>query len=349
MGIRAVADESALQAATAPFMRSLLGIGGRLLADISGDERPSETLQYLCDSARDLLDADNVTVRLQEDTIGLRSLFESRTGVWGNEAIVPQLIAEIGSPGDTPLGQLEFSWADRQRDATKLDELVATRCATMALLVLDRHLAKRRQLQAIAQEREMVAGEIHDDPIQVMTAVSLRLQRAAARLPDGEDRVAVQEVRALNDNAIERLRRVMFSVHPVNLAEDGLAATLEDYCEGFIETQGISWKVTAAGDDDVPVELGALAYRLCRNALVNVIEHAAAAAVVIDICARGGLLRVDVRDDGVGFDVAKVRHTRVGHLGIPHAVTLARWAAGTYITESAPGHGTTVTLELPIF
>lgn len=330
-------------------MRSMLAIGGRMLADMSGDVRPSETLQYLCDSVRGLLGADDVTVRLHEDTIGIWGVFESDSGVLGNGAIVPQLIAEIGGPADASLGQLEFSWADRERVPTPLDEMVATRFATMALLVLDRHLAKRRQLQAISQEREMVAGEIHDDPIQVMTAVSLRLQRAASRLPEGEDRDAIQQARTLNDNAIERLRRVMFSLHPVSLGEDGLSASLEDYCDSFIGAEGLSWKVTAAGDEEVPIELSALAFRLCRNALVNVIEHAEATAVVIEISLSGKLLQVDVRDDGVGFDLGQVRHTRVGHLGIPHAVTLARWAAGTYTTKSEPGHGTTVTLELPIF
>ncbi len=348
MVVRANAEESAFEGATASFMRSMLGIDGRWLANLAGDGRPSETLRYLCDSARDLLGADDVAVRLYEGAIGLSGLVESGPGVLGREVVVPQLIADVGNPADGPLGQLEFWWADSERQPTPLDELVATRFATMALLVLERHMGKRRQLQAIAQERESTAGEIHDDPIQVMTAVSLQLQRTASRLADGEDRAAIQQARALNDDAIDRLRHVIFSLHPATLAEDGLTASIEAYCESYVEPEGLAWKVTGFSDDEVPLELGALAFRLCRNALVNVVEHAQASAVVIDVSSIDGLLQVEVRDDGIGFDLAQVRHTRVGHVGIPHAVTLARWAAGTYTTVSTPGQGTTVTVKLPI-
>jgi signal transduction histidine kinase len=330
--VRAAADESAFDQATAPFMRSMLGTGGRLFADMASDVRPRETLRYLCDSARDLLAVDAVRLRLR-DTSGFRGVFESASGVAGNDTVVLQLIADIGSTLDAPLGQLEFWWAGAHRQPTSLDELVATRFASMALLVLERHHVKRRQLHAIALEREAVAGEIHDDPIQVMTAVSLQLQRAAARLPEGEDRSAIQQARSLNDSAIERLRHAMFSLHPTTLVEDGLAGSIEAYCESFVETEGLRWEVTDSCAEEIPLELAALAFRLCRNALVNVIEHAEASVVAIDLTSA---------------DHAQGRHARVGHLEIPHAAALARWAAGTHAPLSAPGRGATVTVALPI-
>lgn len=310
--------------------------------------RPGETLQYLVDAGRELVGAEAVVIRLQADALGLWGQFESNAASGLSPQSVPQIRKEIRSAGEPPLGELDIAWSDQHRQPTTLDNAVATRLSIMALIVLERHLAKRRQLQAVAHEREAFAGEVHDDPVQVMTAVSLQLQRVVTRMPDGEDRSAIQAARSLNDNAIERLRHVMFSLHPTTLAEDGLATSIEAYCESFVEIEGLQWQVTGDCDVAIPIEVAELGFRLCRNAIVNVVEHAEASQVNIDVSCTDDLLRVEVADDGIGFDMAQVHHPRVGHLGIPHAVTLASWVEGTYVTESEPGKGTTVVIDLPI-
>lgn len=218
----------------------------------------------------------------------------------------------------------------------------------MAFVVLERHLARRRQLQAVAKDREMTAGEIHDDPIQTMTAVSLRLQRVAKQFANGEASEQVEAARALTDEAIERLRHVMFSLYPETLVEDGLVTALEAYCETYVDPGGLITTIEGDTLAELPAEIGMLAFRLVRNAIANVVRHADASTLSVVVTASDHRLLITVTDDGAGFDVASLVHTTVGHFGIPHARTLAHWAGGSYLTASSPGDGTVVTIDLPI-
>jgi len=335
--------KAGFEEASAGFLRSMLGVGGRLLADIANDAPLSSTLRYLCEAARDLLGAHRVVVCSGEGAE--RRVHASAGGPL--EAASVDLVAEAAGPGGEPRAELEFTWPDADHRPSALEEVVATRFASMALIALERDAARSGQLRAVAREREELAGEIHDDPVQVMSAVSLQLQRLTLRLPPGAERELAARARALNDAAIDRLRHVMFSLFPATLEEDGLAGAIESYCEAYLEPQGLAWEVRGEIPRTLPLGVTALAFRLCRNALVNVVAHAHASSVVVDVSSEGGV-GVVVRDDGVGFDVAADSHGHPGHLGIQHAVALARWAGGSYRTSSVLGVGTTVAIHLPL-
>lgn len=328
-------------------LRAMIELGGRVLDDLAGDVPPARTLRDLCDSCRAVLDAGRVTVELGG---AVDATFRAEA-VRPEEADGSPEISyrrAITGPDGQSLGWLEAAWPADDGRPNPLDRLVVERFSRLAVLIVERHNARRQQLQALAQDRQDLAGEIHDDPIQTMTAVALRLQRVQPKLGDGPERQAVAEARALTDQAIERLRQVMFSLHPATLDEDGLAATLEAYAETYLEPEGLVCEVTAAGEEPVPAEIAALAFRLARGALVNVVKHARASRVQVRLSAAGGLVRLTVIDDGIGFDTEALSHTPVGHFGIPHARSLARSAGGSYITSSEPGRGTTVTIELPL-
>lgn len=203
------------------------------------------------------------------------------------------------------------------------------------------------QLEIVAVERERIAGELHDDSVQVMTAVSLQLQRLLARVDDESDRALIDQTRKMADDAIERLRHMLFVLHPSSLEDDGLFVTLEVYLETYVEVDGIKWTVTGEQNLDLPLGVSALAFRLAREAISNAIRHASPSHLAITIDEIDQYLIVAVQDDGSGFEVGG-RKLKAGHLGLIHGRALAEAALGTYNIVSAIDAGTTVTIRLPI-
>lgn len=205
------------------------------------------------------------------------------------------------------------------------------------------------QLSAIAAERDRIAGELHDDSIQAMTAVSLQLQRLARRELGEAELEILEKCRQLTDSAIGRLRHVLFVLHPSTLDDEGLVGTLETYFESYVadDHPTLDWSVTGDHGLSMPTGVAALAFRLARAAIGNALVHAEASRIDVAVSIDAHELVVSVRDDGVGFDPASIRK-RPGHLGIPHSQALAAAALGIQSVESAPGCGTAVTIRLPI-
>jgi signal transduction histidine kinase len=95
----------------------------------------------------------------------------------------------------------------------------------------------------------------------------------------------------------------------------------------------------------LPGELETTIFRIVQEALTNVERHAESARAEVSITERDGVIRIEVRDRGVGFDPEAVVD---GHFGLEGIRERARLSGGSAAIESAPGKGTTVTVELPI-
>ncbi|MEO6124652.1 MAG: ATP-binding protein [Ilumatobacteraceae bacterium] len=232
-------------------------------------------------------------------------------------------------------------------DVTLLDSL-----ADFVGWLAERHAIRRRRLDSIDRERQLIAGQLHDDSIQAMTAVSLNLQRLS-RMSDA-DREQIERLLYLTNDAIDRLRHMMFSLHPPTLAVDGLVAALEEYLDGFIAPSGVRTVVTGDITVTISPRLEALAFRLARSAVHNSWKHAQASTIDVEVTCSDNVVRVTVHDDGVGFDVESAgygtghHHGSVGHAGIDYSHDLVSEVGGRYEVVSAQGVGTTVLIELPI-
>jgi signal transduction histidine kinase len=340
---------SAIDRAPDDVVRRLLRIDGRILDALADDGPATDMLGATAEAALDLLGASRVEVELagragrDPDDDRDRVVAGDRAGSGPGSAIE----VSIGH-GDRADAVLRVAWPDGPDHPTELDREVIARLDRLILLILDRGNAKHDQLLAVTREREAFAGEIHDDPIQMMTAVSLELQVVAGGLPESQRR-DIEGARHLTEEAIDRLRHIMYSLHPPTLDEEGLLAAIEAYCETYVEPLGLGWTVDGElGQTPVPLEVAALAFRLARGAIVNTVKHARATLITITIGLDGDRLQVRIVDDGRGFDITALARTPVGHFGIPHASTLASWVGGSYQTDSRPGAGTTVVIDLPL-
>jgi PAS domain S-box-containing protein len=220
-----------------------------------------------------------------------------------------------------------------------------------SLDVLRRTLQQRRELaqrlqHAQEEERRRIAADIHDDPIQVMSAIDMRLQMLL-NFPESLTAEAIAEIEGEVASAIERLRSLLFELRPSALDRDGLAAALRIYLEHTAKVTG--WSVDVRDDLEAPptADVAALLYRIAQEAIVNARKHADATDVRAEVGNAADGVMVRVIDDGGGFVPDFATSPQPGHLGLSTMLERAELAGGWVRVTSAPGEGTTVECWLP--
>jgi signal transduction histidine kinase len=210
-----------------------------------------------------------------------------------------------------------------------------------------------RLISVEVDERKRLARNLHDGPTQVVAAVVMRLQfirKLLTREPGMVDEELV-EVGALADRAMRQLRTMLFELRPVILETQGLIPALQAYANRLTETEQFEVHMKVA--EDVPrlrKEAEAAIFAVVQEAIGNAKKYAQAHNMWIDIYRQNGRLWVDVRDDGLGFEVdttlpeAEAR----GSLGMIHMRESAGLMQGTLRLDSVPGQGATVGLTVPL-
>jgi signal transduction histidine kinase len=208
-----------------------------------------------------------------------------------------------------------------------------------------------RMAETADRERARIAGALHDDTLQVLTAASLSLDGIARRLQHGETAAAgdaVLQVRDMVQGASERTRRLSFDLYPTQLGDRGLGLAIEALGQQISGEEDLQVEVDAP-DLRYPPDVERLAYRTIRELLLNARKHAQATCVAISVAADTNRLHCRVADDGRGFDAAtwdKAR--RDHHMGLDATGERVRMAGGEFAVESEPGRGTRASFSLPI-
>lgn len=200
-------------------------------------------------------------------------------------------------------------------------------------------------VEAQENERRRIAWDLHDDSIQVMTAVGLRL-RAFRRNVASDPVLSEQldEIEEVVGEAIGRLRGLLFELRPVVLDREGLAAALRTYLDS-LEAEGLSTVLDSRLGEEPISETRALLYRLAQEALTNVRRHARASFVEVVLERRESGLFLRIRDNGAGFPTGQ--RGEPGHLGLVAMRERAEVFGGWCKIQSAPGAGTTVEAWVP--
>jgi len=145
--------------------------------------------------------------------------------------------------------------------------------------------------------------------------------------------------------AHSQIRELIMELRPVTLEKEGLAAALRDYCRGTAECEG--WDTDFIIDSSLQPEgmVAETIFRLAQEILNNVSKHASPEKVFITLDREGNMIRLIIKDDGVGFDPsAPVSPTAVGLAGMHER---AAAAGGRLEIDSTPGLGTTVSVFVP--
>jgi len=232
-----------------------------------------------------------------------------------------------------------------------------------ARVAADHALAESRQrLSELAQhlqtsveaERHAIAREIHDDVGGALTALKFDLDWIRRHSTD-----AVVQQRALSaleqvTAAIDASQRIMQNLRPAIL-EQGLLAALQWMCSRFEKRTGIACEFRspdAASFEAVALPAGVplVAYRTAQEALTNVSKHAQATRVVVDLRCTGGVLSLEISDDGRGLDaddLAKARSFGIRGLH-ERAGTVGGWVDLSSGDGGPRGRGTSLILSVPL-
>ena len=214
----------------------------------------------------------------------------------------------------------------------------------------DQQRALLAQLFAVEEaERRRIAEDLHDDSIQVLAAVNIRVESLRRRLVDvaGPDSLRTQEqLSAVGDavrTAVERMRRLIFELEPPSLSSRGIASALEDLLAFQFGERGPRWSLDVISEP--PAVVGRLLYRIAHEAVTNASRHAHAQNVWLTLRQEDGGWRLQVSDDGAGI-TAQV-DPAPGHLGLASMRERAAAAGGWCTVGRSDIGGTTVDAWVP--
>ncbi len=201
--------------------------------------------------------------------------------------------------------------------------------------------------QAHADERRRIGRELHDELAQGLTA--LRLEVSLAMRNAGSDQSVHTTLRRIDrvvDDLLDAKQRLMAALRPAALEELGLARALALHAHQVAQRSGLELDLSLDADHVDPDDpAAATAYRALQEALTNIVRHADASEVTIDLVASTRALSLEVRDDGVGFELSEVGAGGFGLVGLRER---AAALGGTVEIHSAPGRGTRLSLCLPL-
>ncbi|GAA3636277.1 PAS domain S-box-containing protein [Lentzea atacamensis] len=208
----------------------------------------------------------------------------------------------------------------------------------------EQQLTDRRRLlahlvEAQERERQRIAWDVHDDTIQAMVAVDMRLQLLTRKLPE-EHRESVEQLDDAVRTAISRLRNLVFRVRPPGIERQGLRDSLAAYLADTAMVGQVDNNLEREPGDDAAITI----FRICQEALTNVRKHAKASSVAVQMSTvdRGFLVRVV--DDGVGLPDLD---PNAGHFGLIEMRERAEASGGWCTVSTQDSGGTVVEFWLP--
>jgi signal transduction histidine kinase len=193
-------------------------------------------------------------------------------------------------------------------------------------------------------ERNRLARELHDAVTQTLFAASL----IAEVLPDlwemdqAEAHKSTEELRQLTRGALAEMRTLLFELRPAALNQARLPDLLKQISEAVMGRRGLPICLDVQGDCEIPCDAKVEMYRIVQESLNNVVKYARASRVEICVRLEAGHVRIQVNDNGVGFDPACVKPTS---LGLRIMRERADASHARLQVTSQPGLGTTVSLD----
>ena len=207
-----------------------------------------------------------------------------------------------------------------------------------------------RLLEVQESERRHVARELHDEVGGQLTVVGRSLDALAPLLDGDEAKGRLSEARTRIEEAMDSLRGLMESLRPAVLDDLGLVPALRSEVRRRCEVEELDCSFeTEAESYGLRPEVETACFRVAQEALTNVLRHATADRVQVELQRLDGRLALTVRDDGRGFELNEGRDgargaTSLGLLGMRER---AEAVGGELQVESIPGEGTRVTLTVP--
>jgi PAS domain S-box-containing protein len=211
---------------------------------------------------------------------------------------------------------------------------------------------QHRLLDQREQERQQIARDLHDGPVQELTASTFALRTLLMGTCSPEMVQQLEAIQASLQAQIHELRNYAGELRPPTLAKFGLEQAIRAHAEIFDEKHPdlhIRLEMHQTGEI-LPETIGLALFRIYQQALTNALKHAHASEVRVQFEKDEHQAKLEVRDDGQGFEVPNdwLILVREGHLGLLGMRERAEAVGARLVVTSQPGHGTQIRVILPL-
>jgi PAS domain S-box-containing protein len=291
-----------------------------------------------------------------------RETWESGREAWVSTTKMPlrdesgAIIGTFGISRDITVEKAQRDEIDRQADLLRralADAENARQKLQIALGELNTAQEERlrllaRTVEVSEQERRLIAADLHDGPVQKITAIAFSVDLLANRLARGERDVEelARKVRDELAGEIASLRRMFSELLPPILDERGIAAAISAGAAELLPSETTYAVYDRTADVRFAHDVETAAHRIAREALINVQKHAGATHVDIDLDHIGDHLRLTITDDGAGFD-REAPNGNADHIGLRTMRERAESLTGELYIQSSTNTGTCVQATLP--
>ncbi|MBC8089101.1 MAG: CHASE3 domain-containing protein [Phycisphaerae bacterium] len=240
--------------------------------------------------------------------------------------------------------------ARKRAEVVRLDERATVLASEVAQRAEELRALTAYLLRVQEEERRTIARELHDELGGTLSAVKMDIMMggaAAAKRGDEKSVVRLQRAHSSIDSAIQFTRRLIEDLRPTLLDNLGFEAALRAMTEQFSERAACACVVTLPdGELSLTSAQSTALYRICQEALTNVLKYARAKQVTITLTTDGSQWKLLLADNGVGLDTTK-QHRSISHglVGMRERLVAL---GGTFDIRGAAGHGTTLTATFPV-
>ncbi|MGO1735378.1 MAG: sensor histidine kinase [Leucobacter sp.] len=240
------------------------------------------------------------------------------------------------------------------RDAAERERLVTSLTRTQQeMSELQDELALAQRHAGVIAERTRVSRDIHDTVAQSISSVRLLAHAGHNRTEDADAARTLSQVETLASDSLVDVRRIIAELAPAELEDNALTTALQRMLDRFHEQAGVQTDYHV--DDSLPLlptEVEVALLRTAQSALANVRLHASANRVVMSLIDADDSVRLDIIDDGAGFDPATwdlQSGAGISSFGLRFMRSRLRELGGGLDIESAPGDGTAISAYAPFF
>jgi len=233
-----------------------------------------------------------------------------------------------------------------------LSEIAAN--AQLHASLVEKEAVRQALLEALVRaqedERARLARELHDGTGQTLTSLLVRLKVLEKQQKDAKLRENVSDLCEATSGIIEQVRGVSYRLRPSALEEFGLDMALRSLVQDMTEPVGILADCNLSiGENRLSFEIESILYRIAQECLTNVLRHAQATHVTVELLPLPYAICLRVEDNVVGFDPNELsngkKRPRLGLIGMQER---AEMLGGSLVVQSAPGAGTSVQVRIPL-
>jgi PAS domain S-box-containing protein len=215
-----------------------------------------------------------------------------------------------------------------------------------AIAIENARLYRQAKRLAVMEERQRLARELHDSVSQALYSIALGTHTALALLEREDSARAakpLEYVLSLADAALAEMRALIFELRPDALEKEGLVAALSRQAEVIRARYHLAVETAFCEEPSAPPDVKEALYRIAVESMNNAVKHARATRISLRLQAQGGIITLEVYDDGLGFDP---QGEYPGHLGLRSMRERAAQIGAEVDIESASGRGTQVQVRV---